>query len=105
MKFIAITFKELLIAFRDRAALVLVLVAPVALALVMSFAFSGMGGGGNLPQISMALVNLDDGEIGQALVDAFQAAELRELGAGTVLPDAAAAGQGGDEEEYVAAGI
>src|SRR4030067_855371 len=102
MKFIAITFKELLIAFRDRAALVLMLVAPVALALVMSFAFSGMGGG-NLPQISIALVNLDDGEIGQALVDTFQADELRELVAVTVLPDAAAARQGVDEEKYVAA--
>jgi ABC-2 type transport system permease protein len=104
MKIVAITFKELLITFRDRTALVLMLVAPVALALVMSFAFSGMGGGG-LPQVPMALVNLDDGEIGQALVDAFQADELRQLVAVTVLPDATVARQGVDDEKYVAAVI
>jgi len=104
MKIIAITLKELRITFRDRAALVLMLAAPVALALVMSFAFSGMGGG-NLPQIPIALVNLDEGEIGQALLDTFQADELRELVAATVLPDAAAARQGVDEEKYVAAVI
>jgi hypothetical protein len=69
MKIVAITFKELLVTFRDRAALVLMLVAPVALALVMIR--SAAWAAAEICRNPDGARQSDDGEIGRALVDAF----------------------------------
>ncbi|MBN1887357.1 MAG: ABC transporter permease [Thermoflexales bacterium] len=103
MKILAITLKELTIVVRDWVALVVMLVAPLALALVMNFAFSGIMQGSGLSPIPVRIVNQDEGEIGQAIVDAFHSDELRELLVPTDLVEVAEARQEVDAGRVAAA--
>ncbi len=80
LKLLIIGFKDLRIAFRDRAALILMLLAPFLLTLGMGLVtgrFSGNTSG--ISDIPVVIVNLDDGELGKALVDTFNAEELADL--------------------------
>ena len=70
-KIILIGWKDVTLAFRDRAALILMLAAPFALTLGLGFVtgrFSGSGsiGVGDIP---IVLVNQDRGQLGDALVE------------------------------------
>jgi ABC-2 type transport system permease protein len=88
-KILLIGFKDVTLAFRDRAALVLMLLAPFLLTLglgVVTGRFSG-GGGSGLSTIPVILVNQDSGELGQALVDLFQSEDLAGLVEPVVLED------------------
>ncbi|HAX69367.1 MAG TPA: hypothetical protein DCY14_07175 [Anaerolineae bacterium] len=79
-KLFLIGIKDLRLIFRDRAALVLMLLAPFLLTLGMGLVtgrFSGSSSG--ISDIPVVIVNLDDGELGKALVDVFNSEDLAEL--------------------------
>lgn len=81
-KILTIGWKDLIILFRDRGALVLMLGAPFVLTLglgLITGAFSGSGQNSGLGNIPVALVNEDEGELGQALLDLFYSDELADL--------------------------
>jgi ABC-2 type transport system permease protein len=79
MKFLALIRKELTVLFRDRLAVVMILIAPLVMTTVMKLAFGNMNNGTNLPSIPVAFVELDDGQIGQALHDLLQSDTLKGL--------------------------
>jgi len=91
MKVLAIAFKEVRVVLRDRMTLLLLLAAPLALTLVMSLAFSRVNQGDGLTQIRVAVVNQDEGALGQALVDVLRSPDLGDLLAVTQAADPAAA--------------
>lgn len=65
----------------DRAALVLMLAAPFALTLGLGFItgrFSDDDQNTGLRDIPVVIVNQDDGQLGTALVNVFQSADLAD---------------------------
>ncbi|MEI7848736.1 MAG: ABC transporter permease [Chloroflexota bacterium] len=81
LKTFIIGIKDVRLAFRDRAALILMLVAPfvltVGLGLVTGrFSNNPSSGISNIPVI---IVNLDHDQLGNALADVFNSADLAEL--------------------------
>ena len=103
-KILLIGWKDLKLAFRDRAALLLTLAAPFFLILGLGFVtghFSGSSGG--IENIGVVLVNQDNAQLGNALVSLFQSADLAGLVTPTVLDDPAAARQQVDADEAAAA--
>jgi ABC-2 type transport system permease protein len=107
LKTILIGLKDLKIIFRDRAALILMLLAPFALTLGLGFVtgrFSGNNGSG-LSDIPVAIVNLDKGQLGNALVDVFKSADLSKLVEPTELDSPEAARRLIDEDKSAAAVI
>ncbi len=106
-KILLIGWKDVVLAFRDVAALVLMLAAPFALTLGLGFItgrFSGSSDIG-LSGITVALVNQDQGQLGNELVSLFQAPELADLVEPTVMDDPAQARQQVDEDKAAAAVI
>lgn len=104
-KIFLIGLKDLRLAFRDRAALLMMLVAPFALTLGMGLVsgrFSGTANSG-ISDIPLVLVNEDSGELGQALVDLFQSADLVELVEAQLSEDAAEARSLVDADQFAAA--
>ena len=105
-KIFLIGMKDLRLAFRDPTALLLMLLAPFLLTLGMGFVTGAFSGGGSgLEQMPVALVNQDEGELGQALVEVFQSPELAELLATTLLDDPIAARSQVDADQTAAAVI
>ncbi len=81
IKTFIIGIKDVRLAFRDRAALILMLVAPfvltVGLGLVTGrFSSNTSSGISNIPVI---IVNLDHDQLGNALADVFNSADLADL--------------------------
>lgn len=104
-KLLLIALKDLRLIFRDPTGLVIMLLAPFALTLGMG-ALSGRFSGSTqlgISQISVAIVNQDSGELGQALEDVFTSRELNELIAADILTDPAAARALVDEDQIAAA--
>ena len=104
-KVLNIAWKDLLVAFRDPAALTLLLLTPFALTLTIGFAFGGLGsGGGNsgLSGIPVVLVNHDAGDFGAYLVEAFESEQLSDLVAPMRLGDDTAARATVDADETAA---
>lgn len=100
-----IGIKDVKLAFRDRAALIFMLLAPFLLTLGMGLVtgrFSGSGSSG-ISDIPVIIVNLDDGELGRALVDTFNSEELAELVEPSLGASPEAARQLVDEDEAAAA--
>jgi ABC-2 type transport system permease protein len=107
LKLILIGLKDLKLIFRDRAALILMLLAPFALTLGLGFVtgrFSGNNGSG-LSDIPVAIVNLDKGQLGNALVDVFKSEDLSKLVEPTELDSPEAARRLIDEDKSAAAVI
>lgn len=107
-KILAIGWKDLIITWRDRPALLLMLAAPVLLALGMGFITGGFfddDGQSGPRDIPVLLVNEDEGPIGAALVEQFNAAGLGELLAPQELDDVALARQQVATDEVAAAVI
>ncbi len=80
-KLFLIAIKDLRLIFRDPSALVLMLLAPFVLTIGMGALtgrFSG-GGGSGISNISVEIVNQDEGILGAVLIDVFQSPELDEL--------------------------
>ncbi len=107
-KILLLGWKDLTLAFRDKAALILMLLAPFALTLGLGLVTGGLSGGSSssgLSDIPVVLVNQDAGQLGGELVNVFQSAELAELVAPQVSGDAAAARQLVDDDQTAAAVI
>jgi len=92
-KILLIGYKDLLLAFRDRAALILMLLAPFLLTLGLGLATGSFGssGGTTLQDIPVVLVNQDQAQLGNALVEVFQSPDLETLLEPTMMDDFAAA--------------
>jgi ABC-2 type transport system permease protein len=85
---------DLVLAFRDRAAIILMLLAPFVLTLglaLLPVVFPAAIMPPVLSSIPVTLVNQDEGELGGELVRLFQSADLAELVAPQVSDDLAAA--------------
>jgi ABC-2 type transport system permease protein len=105
-KILLIGWKDLTVAFRDRAALLLMLAAPFLLTIGLGFVTGHVGGGpGGIPSIGVALVNQDGGQLGDALVNLFRSPDLADLVSPTLLADPAAARQQVDADQAAAAVI
>ncbi|GAB4402669.1 MAG: linearmycin resistance permease LnrM [Anaerolineales bacterium] len=105
IKLLLIGIKDVKLAFRDRAALVLMLLAPFLLTLGMGLVtgrFSGSGSSG-ISDIPVVIVNLDDGELAEALVDVFNSEDLAELVEPTLGESPEAARRQVDEDKVAAA--
>ncbi len=103
-KIFLIGWKDVRLAFRDRAALLLMLVAPFVLTLGLGFVtgrFSNATSSG-ISNIPVAIINQDGGQLGNALVNTFQSKDLAELVSPTVVTDEAAARKAVDEDKYAA---
>ncbi|MBK7178181.1 MAG: ABC transporter permease [Chloroflexi bacterium] len=90
-KILNIGWKDLIVLFRDKGALVLMLGAPFVLTLglgLITGSFSSNSGSG-LAGIPIAVVNEDSGELGQGLADVLFSADLAEL----LAPDTAVSPQ------------
>ncbi|MBK6645566.1 MAG: ABC transporter permease [Anaerolineales bacterium] len=81
LKTLLIGIKDVKLAFRDRAALIFMLLAPFLLTLGMGLVTGRFSGGNStgISDIPVVIVNLDEGELGQALVDTFNSEELADL--------------------------
>src|SRR6266540_4043992 len=104
LKTFLIGLKDLRIAFRDRAALILMLAAPFVLTFGLGLVtgrFSGNNSG--LSNIPVIIVNLDNDQLGNALVDAFNSADLADLVEPTASSEPEAARRLIDEDKAAAA--
>jgi ABC-2 type transport system permease protein len=103
-KVFLIGWKDLTLAFRDRAALVLMLVAPFILTIGLGFVtgrFSGNNSG--LSNIPILMVNQDGGQLGNELVALYQSKDLANLVKPVLLTDPAQARQQVDSNSATAA--
>jgi ABC-2 type transport system permease protein len=104
-KLFLIGFKDVKIAFRDRAALIMMLLAPFLLTLglgAVSGRFSG-GSSSGISNIPVVLVNQDGAQLGNALVNLFQSKDLADLVEPTLSTDPVVARQQVDDNNAVAA--
>ncbi len=91
-KLFLIGIKDLKLMFRDRAALVFMLLAPFLLTIGMGFVTGRFSGGSSgLSNIPVVIVNLDNEQLGNALVDLFNSADLADLMEPTASTDPEAA--------------
>jgi ABC-2 type transport system permease protein len=106
-KILFIGWKDVTLAFRDRAALILMLVAPFALTLGMGFITGRMSGGSDtgLSNIPVVLVNEDGGQLGNALVGLFRSPDLAGLVAPSEVADPVPARQQVDADKATVAVI
>ncbi len=103
-KIFLIGFKDLKLAFRDKAALILMLLAPFLLTLglgAVTGRFSG-GSSSGISHIPVAMINQDGKQLGNALVEAFQSKDLDGLIDPTIYNDTAAAYKLVDENRAAA---
>ena len=106
-KVFLIGWKDVTLAFRDRAALILMLAAPFLLTVGLAFVtgrFSGTSDSG-ISDIAVAIVNQDGGDIGNALVEQLQSPDLDTLLTPSVVDDPALARQQVDDDQAAAAVI
>src|SRR3990170_1273745 len=92
--------KDLVVLFRDRAALILMLAAPLALTVGLGLVTGSFSGGGQsgLRDIPVIVVNLDRGTLGEGLVDLLQDDDLQSLLEPAFLDDPAEARRQVDED-------
>lgn len=103
-KLFLIGFKDLKLAFRDRAALIFMLLAPFLLTLGLGAVTGSFSkGSSGIQQIPVLLVNQDGGQIGEALMEVFQSKDLASLVAPIVVADLATAKKAVDENKAAAA--
>jgi ABC-2 type transport system permease protein len=104
-KLFLIGFKDLKLAFRDRAALVLMLLAPFLLTLGLGFVTGRFSGGASsgISHIPVVLINQDGKQLGKALVDLFQSKDLGDLVSPSLSNDLTAAHKLVDANQAVAA--
>ena len=103
-KLILIAFKDVLLIFRDRTALIFMLLAPFALTIGLGLAtgsFSGKSDSGIL-DLPLVIVNDDNGSLGNALVEMVQSDDLADLLEPKVLSNLTAARKLVDNNKTVA---
>ncbi len=103
----SIAWKDLLLNFRDRSGLLIMLVAPFALILIIGAAFGGFSedSGPGIADIPVILVNLDSGEFGDYILEAFQSDDLADLVEPVIFSDPIEAKKAVDEDQVAAAVI
>jgi len=93
-KLLLIGIKDLKLMFRDPAALTFMLLAPFLLTIAMGFVTGRFSGGSTgISDIPVIIVNLDQGDLGNALEDLFNSEDLAELMEPTASTDPEAARQ------------
>ncbi len=103
-KLLLIGIKDLKLMFRDRAALTFMLLAPFLLTIAMGFVTGRFSGGSTgISDIPVVIVNLDNDQLGEALVDVFNSEDLAELVDPTASSDPEAARQRIDSDQAAAA--
>ena len=103
-KLFLIGIKDLKLVFRDRAALTFMLLAPFLLTIGMGFVTGRFSGGtSGLSDIPVVIVNLDNEQLGNALVDVFSSEELADLMEPSASADPEAARRLIDEDQAAAA--
>jgi ABC-2 type transport system permease protein len=104
-KILLIGWKDLTLAFRDRAALIMMLLAPIALTIGMGFVTGRLSGGASsgISHIPVVLVNQDGQQLGNGLVDTFQSSALSSLIKPSLQTDPAAARKMVDDDQARAA--
>jgi ABC-2 type transport system permease protein len=103
-KIFLIGLKDLIIVLRDRAALIFMLLAPFLLTLGLAAVTGAFGSSSSgISQMKVIIVNQDSGQLGQALVDLFQSADLADLVAPTLVADSGTAHAQIDAGDAVAA--
>src|SRR5512135_2523278 len=104
-KIFLIGWKDVTLAFRDRAALILMLAAPFVLTLGLGFVTGRLSGsqGSGISHVPVVIVNQDKEQLGNALVDLFQSNELSDLVAASEASDPAAARKLVDDDKVAAA--
>jgi ABC-2 type transport system permease protein len=107
LKTFLIGFKDVKLIFRDRAALIFMLLAPFLLTIGMGFVtgrFSGTSNSG-VSDIPVIIVNLDQSDLGNALVDVLQSEDLAKIVAPTLSTNPDGARFAIDEDQAAAAVI
>jgi ABC-2 type transport system permease protein len=102
-KLFNIALKDLRMVFRDPGTLIMMLATPFMLTLLMAFAFGGGGGSNVLQHVPLAVVNHDEGTLGQSLVGALHSQGLADLLSPIDLKDDTAARDMVDNGETAAA--
>ncbi len=103
-KILGIGWKEVKLAFRDRAGLILMLLAPMLLTLGLGLVTGSFNRSSSpVSGIPVVLVNLDRAQIGNAIVDTFASAELKDLMDPMLVSDAASARKMVDDDKAAAA--
>ncbi len=103
-KLFLIGIKDLKLIFRDRAALTFMLLAPFLLTIGMGFVTGRFSGGSTgISDIPVVIVNLDQGDLGNALEDLFNSEDLAELMEPSASSDPEAARQLIESDEASAA--
>jgi ABC-type Na+ efflux pump permease subunit len=81
-KILIIGWKDLIITFRDRAALIMMLAAPLALTVGLGFvtgSFSGSDDNNGIQDIPLAIIDQDEGRFGTMLEETLTSEELADL--------------------------
>lgn len=94
MKILTIAWKDTLIRFRDRNALILMIVSPLVLSAIIGSAFGDFISGSDpapFDAIPVLVVNADNGELGQQFVDILSDDDLADLLDPTEMDDLAVA--------------
>ena len=104
LKLLLIGIKDLKLMFRDRAALIFMLLAPFLLTIGLGFVTGRFSGGSTgLSDIPVVIVNLDQKELGNALEELFNSADLADLVEPTTSSDPEAARRLIDSDQASAA--
>lgn len=104
-KIFLIGIKDLRLMFRDRAALILMLLAPFVLTLGLGFVTGRLGSSvsSGIEDIPVVIVNLDQQQLGNALVNTFQSEDLKDLVSPTLESNYETAKQKVDDNQVAAA--
>ena len=104
-KLFIIAVKDLTLIFRDPTALVLMLLAPYLLSIGMGALTGRFTGGGatGISGIPVAIVNQDEGILGEILIEIMESPDLEELLSPVVVEDFPAARTTVDDDQRAAA--
>ncbi|MBA3470356.1 MAG: ABC transporter permease [Herpetosiphonaceae bacterium] len=91
MKALTIAWKDTLIRFRDRNALLLMLLAPLVISGIMGAAFGDQAATPTISNIPLVVVNQDQGVLGQRFIEVLNTGELMDLLEPKVMADLEAA--------------
>lgn len=79
-KILTIAWKDTLIRLRDRSALILMIVAPLVISAIIGAAFGNLSSGSSpITNIAIAIVNDDDGDLGQLYEGVLTSNDLSDL--------------------------
>lgn len=103
-KIILIAWKDFVITFHDKAALIMMLVAPFLLILALGAVTGSLSGGGSggLSEIPVTIINQDTGPLGDVIIAAFESEQISDLFSTHISDDEVEARQELDEDKVAA---